>query len=281
MLRQFIRGVVHENSNGKIQSDVASSTSNSEESYTKQTEGAGTTESRINGPEQPMTRYAIGDIHGGVKTLQALLNIINLRRQDRLYLLGDYVDRGSDSKGALDTIIELKNAKYDVRPLLGNHDQMFLNAINGDTSEDTSIYIKLWGLHTLVSFDEMFACDVPKVYRVLLESMPLIYVEDDYVLVHAGLDMSKDDPIRQTSAYDMLWTEQVSVDSIKLGGRSLVVGHRIQHIDNIYVSLNTNYVRLDNGAFSGMLPDYGNLIALNLDTNELTLQPWLDGKSEE
>jgi serine/threonine protein phosphatase 1 len=215
-----------------------------------------------------------------VKTFQALLNKIDLRRQDRLYLLGDYVDRGSDSKGVLDTIIELQNCRFDVRPVRGNHDEMFLNAINGDTSEDTSIYIKLWGLHTLDSFDEMFCCDVPEVYRLLLESMPLIYVEDDYILVHAGLDMSKDDPINQTSDYDMIWTEPVSVDDAKLGGRSLVVGHRIQHIDNIYASLVTNYIRLDNGAYTNNRPSCGNLVALNLNNRELAVQPWIDGVSE-
>ena len=46
-----------------------------------------------------MTRYAIGDIHGGSKTFRALLGRLGLRRGDRLYLLGDLIDRGPDSQG--------------------------------------------------------------------------------------------------------------------------------------------------------------------------------------
>jgi len=45
-----------------------------------------------------MTRYAIGDIHGGSKTFLALLDSPSLKHTDRLYLLGDYIDRGNDSK---------------------------------------------------------------------------------------------------------------------------------------------------------------------------------------
>ena len=228
-----------------------------------------------------MTRYAIGDIHGGAVTFKALLDKINLRHEDRLYLLGDYVDRGSDSKGVLDIILELMACGYDVRPVRGNHDDMFLKAVKGDNQKASLDYLDFWGLNTLVSFDVSFACDIPEQYSNLIESMPLIHVEDDYVFVHAGLDMSEDDPVSQSSRYKMMWVETEIVDIDKLGGRALVVGHRIKSLDVIHASLSTNYIHLDNGAFSNVQPDYGNLLALNLDTKELTLQPWLDGDSEE
>jgi serine/threonine protein phosphatase 1 len=228
-----------------------------------------------------MTRYAIGDIHGGAITFKALLDRINLRHEDRLYLLGDYVDRGADSKGVLDIILELMAGGYDVRPIRGNHDDMFLQSVNGCNLKTSLDYLECWGLHTLESFDVSFACDVPEQYSKLLESMPLIRVEDDYVFVHAGLDMTKDDPISQTSEQVMLWIENETVDTGKLCGRSLVVGHRIHSLDDIRISLGTKYIHLDNGAFSNLQPDYGNLVALNLDTKELMLQPWLDGEAEE
>ena len=228
-----------------------------------------------------MTRYAIGDIHGGAITFKALLDKINLHHADRVYLLCDYVDRGADSKGVLDIILELMAGGYDVRPVRGNHDDMFLKAVKGDNLKTSLDYLECWGFHTLESFDVSFACDVPEQYSNLIESMPLIRVEDDYVLVHAGLDMSEVDPVSQSSRYKMMWVETEIVDIDKLGGRVLVVGHRIKSLDVIHASLNTNYIHLDNGAFSNVQPDYGNLLALNLDTKELTLQPWLDGDSEE
>jgi len=228
-----------------------------------------------------MARYAIGDIHGGAKTFLALLSKIGLHRVDRLYLLGDYIDRGNDSKGVLDIIISLVNDGYDVRPLRGNHeDMMFETMLEGDSLNALTWY-EGWGWHTLASFDEMFMCDVPDIYQAFLESLPTIYIEDDFILVHAGLDMLKDDPINQTSDHDRIWKEPENVDSEKIGGRSLVVGHRVHSLDFIRKSLESNYIRLDNGAFSNRQPNYGNLVALNLDTKSLTLQPWLDGPAED
>jgi serine/threonine protein phosphatase 1 len=224
-----------------------------------------------------MTRYAIGDIHGGTQTFRALLDKINLHREDRLYLLGDYVDRGADSKGVLDTILDLISAGHDVRALLGNHDDMMLQSMNDGSSLNSLTWYEGWGWHTLNSFDEMFMCDVPAIYRVFLESLPTIYVEDDFVLVHAGLDMSMDDPINQTGDHERIWDEAASVDADKVGGRSLIVGHRIHTLEDIRASLTTSYIRLDNGAFSGMLP----LVALNMDNRELITQEWLDGPSED
>jgi serine/threonine protein phosphatase 1 len=212
----------------------------------------------------------------------SLLKRLKLNHSDRLYLLGDYVDRGNDSKGVLDIIIELQTAGYDVRPLRGNHDDMMLKALLDDNnSSDFMKWYEIWGIHTLASFDEMFVCGIPDAYSTFLESLPIIYVEDDFVLVHAGLDMSKDDPINQTSVYDMLWNKPVSVDSYKLGGRSLVIGHRIQTLDAIRASLKTNCIRLDNGAFTKNKPGCGNLVALNLDAMTLTMQPWLDEDYQE
>jgi serine/threonine protein phosphatase 1 len=227
-----------------------------------------------------MPRYAIGDIHGGSKTFLALLKQISLKHDDTLYLLGDYVDRGPDSKGVLDTIMQLQSTGFNVRPILGNHDDLLLEAISGKNFISALQYFECWGLHTLGSFGVSNISELPKIYISLLAAMPTIYVEDDYVFAHAGLYMDKHEPIIQTSRNDMMWEEPESVDSYKIGGRSLVVGHRIKTIDEIYASLKTSYIRLDNGAFSGKLPDYGNLVALNLEAMKLFIQPWLDGYVE-
>jgi len=51
-----------------------------------------------------MKKFAISDIHGCAKTFKALLKKINFSKEDELYLLGDYIDRGPDSKGVIDYI---------------------------------------------------------------------------------------------------------------------------------------------------------------------------------
>jgi len=92
-----------------------------------------------------MTRYAVGDIHGGAKTLRALLDRLSLKHEDRLYLLGDYVDRCNDGKGVLDTILQLMDSGYDVRPVRGNHEDMMLRNCTGDYNEYFELWMEYWG----------------------------------------------------------------------------------------------------------------------------------------
>ena len=73
--------------------------------------------------------FAIGDIHGCSKTFKKLLlEKIQIRKSDKIYCIGDYVDRGRDSKGVIDFIIELRKKGYHIHTLRGNHEQMMLDA---------------------------------------------------------------------------------------------------------------------------------------------------------
>ena len=220
--------------------------------------------------------YVIADIHGGSRTFKTLLERIQLRHDDRLYLLGDYVDRGPDSKGVLDTISRLIVSGYDVRALRGNHDDMLLRMISHDNDELSTPYRVEWGWHTLKSFGVGEPGEICSSYVNLLESLPYLIVEDDYVFVHAGLNMMTVDPLKDTDRLDMLWKRSYDVDRQKIGGRKLVTGHVIDSLDQIRESINGDTIRLDNGAFTNELPDRGNLVALNLTRRELIIQPWCD-----
>ena len=234
-------------------------------------------------------RYAIADIHGGSRTFAALLDKIALRHCDQLYLLGDYVDRGPDSLGVLEAICRLKDAGYDIKPIRGNHDDMLLRTLRGDHDWFSTHYFDEWGklafhqlwgsiseaeLQKLVkSADENI---FPPNYLNLLQSMPYLIVEDDYIFVHAGLNMSTPDPVTDTDYSDMIWLRCRNVDRSKIGGRQLVTGHIAQTLHLIRRSLETGCIRLDNGAYINDEPGMGNLVALNLDTKRLTIQHWCD-----
>src|SRR6478672_11639404 len=83
-----------------------------------------------------MRTLAIGDIHGCLRALDALLELVRPQPEDLLVTLGDYVDRGPDSPGVLDRLISLKSACRLV-PLKGNHDLMMLDALdNPDAFRD-------------------------------------------------------------------------------------------------------------------------------------------------
>ncbi len=73
--------------------------------------------------------FAIGDIHGCFDSLKELVeNKIQLQKDDKLILLGDYIDRGDKSKEVVDYIIGLLENGFDVIPLMGNHEAMLLDA---------------------------------------------------------------------------------------------------------------------------------------------------------
>jgi len=73
---------------------------------------------------------AVGDIHGCSAALAALVLAIDLKPQDTFVTLGDYVDRGIESKAVLEQLIELEK-RCQLVPILGNHDQMMLHAKDG------------------------------------------------------------------------------------------------------------------------------------------------------
>ena len=97
-------------------------------------------------------RYAIGDLHGCSKTFRKLvMDVIKLQKSDVLYCLGDYVDRGPDSKGVIDFILELRENGYTVNTLRGNHDQMMMDA--SKNSESLKDWLRNGGSTTLKSFN--------------------------------------------------------------------------------------------------------------------------------
>ena len=73
-------------------------------------------------------RWVIPDTHGCVKTVEALFaNIIKPARYDEIWFLGDYIDRGPNSKGVIDFIRHLQKDEYNVTALKGNHEDMFFS----------------------------------------------------------------------------------------------------------------------------------------------------------
>lgn len=226
-----------------------------------------------------MNRYVIGDIHGGLQTFMALIRKINPRHDDRVYLLGDYIDRGPDSKGVLDVIIAMQEAGCDIRPLRGNHDDMLVRSFKDDHDDYSWHWMRGWGENTLKSFGVGRLEDIPARYVNFLNGLSYCHQEGNFLLVHAGLDMLADDPLTQTTPGLMLWGESSLLKGKDLKGRTLVVGHHVRPLPLIEISMTTNLIHLDNGGFTNQQPVLGNLVALDLDTMQLTVQPWIDGKA--
>ncbi len=220
-----------------------------------------------------MSTWAITDIHGCALTFRALLKRINFSRQDTLFLLGDYIDRGPRSKEVLDTIMQLRSGGYTVECLLGNHDWVMLHALEEpDTVEAYNWKHQFGGDETLRSF----GCDseqkIEAKYIELLQSMDYCREYEELILVHAGLNFTVADPMSDREA--MLWVRYSDrhIDTSWLEGRTVVHGHtpqpRWEVAEQLAQRKDVPLVSIDNGCVYTR-PGMHHLCALNLDT----LQP--------
>lgn len=214
---------------------------------------------------------AIADIHGCNRTFRHLIfEVVRLQKSDSLYLLGDMIDRGPDSKGVIDTILELQAAGYAVRPIRGNHEQMLLDSVHSPVYKNVARWLANGGDATLESYGASAAEELGELIRYL-ETLPLYRTTDSHIFVHAGLDFTLDDPFSGEEA--MLWKRSGSVNEAKLNGRVLVSGHTPLPLSKIRRSLSRLHIRLDNGCVQGgTLPEVGNLVALELESGALHVQ---------
>jgi hypothetical protein len=94
---------------------------------------------------------AIGDVHGCLAALAALVRAIDPTALDTLVFLGDYIDRGPDSRGVLEQVIALAQ-RCTVVPLLGNHEEMLFAALEGQS--ELRYWLKFGGTEALASYAE-------------------------------------------------------------------------------------------------------------------------------
>lgn len=180
-----------------------------------------------------MKKYAISDIHGCARTFKALLEEINFSKEDELYLLGDYFDRGPDTKGVIDHIWKLQEEGYFVKCLLGNHEVM-----NIEIYRDQNTYYP-HDKAVLKSFGIQRIQDLPKPYLDWIKTLHLFIEVDEYILVHAGLNMTKAYPFNDFDA--MVWIRAWYQDINRewLGDRIIVHGHTPAIVSEIENSLKT------------------------------------------
>ncbi len=166
--------------------------------------------------------YAIGDIHGCLYALEALLEKIPLRwGEDFLVFLGDYIDRGPDPRRVLEVIMELKES-YPTRviPLMGNHEWMFLRYLEGIEQE---IYLMNGGDVTLAQFMREGILSVPEEYVNFVKNLPLYWETERYIFVHAGLKPKK--PLSQQSPEDLLFIRHEFIYSNYDWGKRVIFAH--------------------------------------------------------
>jgi serine/threonine protein phosphatase 1 len=169
--------------------------------------------------------YAIGDIHGCLERLKALLSKIDDDpARDQLVFLGDYIDRGPSSFEVVDYLIQLEKERSGVVFLKGNHEEMFGQYLSG---ADRTLFLMNGGQATVESYMKHRSGRdgelVPPAHRRFLDSLRLYYQTDSYIFVHAGL--REDVPIALQRPEDLLWIRDAFIASGYDFGKRVIFGH--------------------------------------------------------
>ena len=237
-----------------------------------------------------MRTWVIPDVHGCLLTLLTLVeDLIGLRTDDSLIFLGDVIDRGPSSKGVIDYILKLKDEGINVKVLKGNHEEYMAKVFRDEQAKTglrrmlglKSVTFKDWmlygGAETMSSFNANNVEAIPEKYIEWIESLDFYMQWKNFLIVHAGFNFELDDIFSDTES--MMWIREYKIDPEKLGNRKIIHGHvpvSLEFINQSIYSNSFHFIDLDNGVYMNDKPGFGNLLALELNTMELLVQPNLD-----
>lgn len=225
-----------------------------------------------------MSAYAISDIHGCKITFEKLLQKIRISKKDELFLLGDYVDRGPDSRGVLDFIFQLQSDGFSVICLMGNHEEMLLQSAYDPEMRD--MWQRNGGRETLQNFGAKSPAEIPQKYRDWMQNLPRYFEFENYLLVHAGLDFRLQNPLSDPGSLIWIrdWYDRMDYDW--LAGRKIVHGHTPRarsFIEQQCVEFSKNQVLdIDVGCAWHMRAGMGLLCAFDLREGVLHFQEYHD-----
>jgi len=222
-----------------------------------------------------MKYIAVGDIHGCRKLLEELLDKIPYTQEDCLVFLGDYTDRGDDSKGVIDYLINLKTAHPNCVFLRGNHDALLIELLSMEKIKTRELkwYLNLGGNKTLAQYgcpvDDLnlylFFSDhvpdfnlkdyFPESHIEFLKNTILYYKTDDYFFVHAGINPKKD--LSEQAEEDFVWIRGEFTNYPHSLEQTIIYGH--SPASEARKDLEQRKIGIDTGAVYG-----GKLTALIL-----------------
>jgi len=207
--------------------------------------------------------YAVGDIHGRCDLLQALLEQVwtdaaQTECANTLVFLGDYIDRGPQSREVIDLLLGLPRPGWEFVMLRGNHEQMALAFC-----EDAAVY-RTWrdygGAQTLASYGvrppafdsaeeftkarEVFVGMLPLSHRDFLMALPYSHAVGDYLFVHAGIRPGI--PLDAQAPDDMMWIRDDFLSSGRMWGKVVVHGHSPSERPVV----RKNRIGIDTGAYA-------------------------------
>ena len=215
-----------------------------------------------------MSIIAIGDIHGCARTLDALLDRLRPTADDHFVFVGDYIDRGPDSRAVIERLLELRESSRCTF-LRGNHEAMMLHSLdNGDQ--------ELWdlngGRHTLESYSDNGHAHIPERHEAFIRDTLLYYDDEEFFFVHAGLKpgFSIADNIDLFSEEVFLWERSHLGVANPSWEKPVVCGHTPQRRPINAPKL----ICIDTGCVYHQYPGYGYLTAVRLPERTMVFEEY-------
>ncbi len=178
----------------------------------------------------PQRTIAIGDVHGCSTALAALIDAFAPGPEDVVVSLGDYIDRGPDSRGVLDRLIDLRT-RCRLIPLLGNHDQLLLDVRAG--RYPLQWLLDIGGVSTLNSYGPGLDLSlIPEGHYEFLEGCLDSYETDTHIFVHANYDPYL--PMDEQPVSLLRWESlRDTTPGPHHSGKTVIVGHTSQRSGEI------------------------------------------------
>jgi serine/threonine protein phosphatase 1 len=216
--------------------------------------------------------YAIGDIHGRLDLFDQLLakidadDIARGAADTTLVILGDLADRGPDSRGVIERLIDIKASPRKTVFLMGNHEELLIRTWEGERGT-AGTFNRVGGRDTMYSYgvseEDYNICDLGELTTLVANRVPRDHIDflrsfadwhhqGDYLFVHAGIrpgfEIEDQDPV------DLRWIRGDFTGSLTDHGYMVVHGHSITP----EVDEQPNRIGIDTGAFaSGILTAIG------------------------
>jgi serine/threonine protein phosphatase 1 len=212
--------------------------------------------------------FAISDIHGCFRPFyEMVVNILELKKSDRLILLGDYIDRGEQSKEVIDFIIDLQKTGFDIKALIGNHELMLIDSWNDP--DNMLLWSMNGGLMTLESFGVENIREIDNHYLDFFNSLCYYVILGNVIFVHAGFNDLALDPFSDKQG--MVWECSFSYQHPLLYGKTIIHGHRPKTISYVKRLLGERspVIPIDTGCVYAKETGYGFLSALEVNSMSL------------
>ena len=169
--------------------------------------------------------YAIGDVHGHLSVLEELFFSIPFKEKDEIIFVGDYIDRGPNSSGVVDFLIDRKKKFSKMIFLRGNHEDMFLDFFQGTNRYQENFFKEKVGVETLKSYghtpEEPFFLSIE--HQNFYQELLFLYETKNFLFVHAGFRPGI--PISEQESSDMVWIREDFIGAKYNFGKPVVFGH--------------------------------------------------------